>query len=237
MDKRKEKILFTIIKEHIKTGVPVGSTGLVEKYDLGVSSATIRNEMADLEEEGYIMQPHTSAGRIPTELAYDFYLKDVKLKKINDDVLGLLQELIKDKDEASFKKVAKLLSEVSNTAVFWAFHRHNLYYTGISNLFKQPEFLSVNSKLPTDRNYEMIHDISSIIDRMEDIIDDIFEKINDGENIWLGSKNPFGNFCGSIVVKYRIKENIGVFGLLGPMRMDYEKNIALMRHIHGLINN
>jgi len=229
--------LFTIIKEHIKTGVPVGSTALVDKYELGVSSATIRNEMADLEDEGYIMQPHTSAGRIPTELAYDFYLNDIKPKKINDDIYNILQELLKEKDEASFKKVAKILSEITNTAVFWAFHKHNLYYTGISNLFKQPEFLSANSKFPTDRNYELIYDISSIIDRMEDIIDDIFEKINDGENIWLGSKNPFGNFCGSIVIKYKVKDRVGVFGLLGPMRMDYEKNIGIIREIEKLIKN
>ena len=229
--------MLTIIKEHIKTGVPVGSTGLVEKYDLGVSSATIRNEMADLEEEGYIMQPHTSAGRIPTELAYDFFLEDLKPKKVGDNIVSLLEELLREKEEADFKKVAKALSEMTNSAVFWAFHKHNLYYTGISNLFKQPEFLSINSKMPTDRNYELIYDISSVIDRMEDIIDDIFEKINDGENIWLGSKNPFGNFCGSIVIKYKLKENVGVFGLLGPMRMDYEKNIGIMRHIQKLINS
>lgn len=228
--------MLTIIKEHIKTGVPVGSTGLVEKYDLGVSSATIRNEMADLEEEGYIMQPHTSAGRIPTEKAYDFFLEDLKPKKVGDNIVSLFEELLREKEEADFKKVAKALSEMTNSAVFWAFHKHNLYYTGISNLFKQPEFLSINSKMPTDRNYELIYDISSVIDRMEDIIDDIFEKINDGENIWLGSKNPFGNFCGSIVIKYKLKDRVGVFGLLGPMRMDYEKNIGIMRHIQKLIN-
>ncbi len=237
MDKRKEKILTTIIREYIKSGVAVASNSLVEKYDLGVSSATIRNEMADLEEAGYIMQPHTSAGRIPTEMAYNFFLKDLKPKKINDNILQLLNELLQEKDEVSFKKVAKVLSEISNSAVFWAFHRHNLYYTGIANLFKQPEFLAVNSKMPTDRNYELIYDISSVIDRLEDIIDDIFEKIKDGENIWLGSENPFGNFCGSIVIKYRIGEKIGVFGLIGPMRMDYEKNITIMRHIKTLINN
>lgn len=237
MDKRKEKILSTIIREHIKTGVPVSSNALVEKYNLGISSATIRNEMAALETEGYIIQPHTSAGRIPTEQAYVFFLKEIKPKKINEDVLNLIRELLKEKNEASFKKTAKFLSEITNSAVFWAFHRHNLYYTGVSNLFRQSEFLSINSKLPTDKNYELIYDISSIIDRMEDIIDEIFETIDNGENIWIGSKNPFGNFCGSIVVKYKLGENIGIFGLLGPMRMDYEKNISLVRHVEKLIIN
>ena len=64
MNKRKELILKTIIKEHIKTAQPVGSEGLVDKYDLDISSATVRSEMAELEEAGFIVQPHTSAGRI-----------------------------------------------------------------------------------------------------------------------------------------------------------------------------
>ena len=66
MDARKTLILNTIIKEHIKTGAPVGSEVLVGKYKLDISSATVRNEMAELEQAGYIAQPHTSAGRIPT---------------------------------------------------------------------------------------------------------------------------------------------------------------------------
>ena len=69
MEKRREKILYTIVKEHIATGSPVGSEILVSKYKLGVSSATVRNEMAELEDNGFIIQPHTSAGRIPTEKA------------------------------------------------------------------------------------------------------------------------------------------------------------------------
>ncbi|MBU4256930.1 DeoR family transcriptional regulator [Patescibacteria group bacterium] len=74
MEKRKQLILYTIIKEHIKTGAPVGSGVLVDKYKLDISPATVRNEMAELENEGLITQPHTSAGRVPTEKAYSLFI-------------------------------------------------------------------------------------------------------------------------------------------------------------------
>lgn len=82
VDKRKLKILEAIVKSHIETGEPVGSRNLSKNFDLGVSSATIRNEMADLEELGYLLQPHTSAGRIPSDLGYRLYVNEM-LPKID----------------------------------------------------------------------------------------------------------------------------------------------------------
>ncbi len=221
MDERKKKILDIIIKEHIDTAQPVGSTHLVNKYDLGVSSATVRNIMADLEEEGYIAQPHTSAGRIPTEDAYRLILLELKSKKLKEQELNEINEKLNIEDEYSFKEVAKSLSSLSNAAVFWAFHKNNLYYTGISNLFHQPEF----------RETEVIFDVSEVIDRMDEIIVDIYDDIEEKPKILVGSDNPFGNFCSTILVKYRLNNKSGVFGILAPMRMDYERNLALIEHI------
>jgi len=225
MDKRKELILNTIIKEHIKTGVPVGSEVLVDKYKLDISSATVRNEMAELEEAGYIKQPHISAGRIPTEIAYNLFIKNLAEKKIAKIEVKIFDKLLKDKDELSFKQTAKALAKISNNAVFWAFHRHNLYYTGISNLLAQPEFAQT----------ELIYDISQIIDRVDEIIDDIYSKLKAGPQIFIGSTNPFGNFCGTILTKYKLADNIGLFGLLGPIRMDYEKGLSLVKFINNKI--
>ncbi len=237
MDKRKEKILFTVIKEYIKTGTPVGSGSLVRKYKLDISPATVRNEMAALEEEGYITQPHTSAGRIPTEIAYEYYINNLKIKTAEKENFKELETLLAKKTENDMKQVAKRMSEITDTAVFWAFHRHNLYYTGISNLFKQPEFSQVNTKLPAYQQMNKIYDVSVVIDRMEEIIDNIFEGIEMGENIFLGSKNPFGNFCGSIVLKYKIGDNLGMLGLLGPLRMDYKKNLEIIKYLKGLLES
>ena len=200
MDKRKELILNTIIKEHIKTGVPVGSEVLVGKYKLDISSATVRNEMAELEQAGFIAQPHTSAGRIPTQKAYNLYVNNLSEKKLNISEMKNFSKLLKDKDELSLKQAAKELAKVSGNAVFWAFHRHNLYYTGISNLLSQPEFMQT----------ELIYDISKIIDQVDDIIDNIFAKIETGPQIFLGAENPFGDFCGTVLNKSELN-NISVY--------------------------
>ncbi len=228
MDTRKELILNTIIKEHIKTGAPVGSGVLVSKYKLDISPATVRNEMAALEDEGYIAQPHTSAGRVPTEKAYHFYLDNLKEKKINDSEAKMIKETLSTQDERGLKNTAKILAKISDNAVFWAFHKHNLYYTGISNLLQQPEFAPGNTNL--------IYDISAIIDRIDEIIDEIYDDIDRDIQVLIGQKNPFGNFCSAIITKYKSGDNTGMFGIIAPMRMNYEKNIAVMKFIRENIS-
>jgi len=234
MDKRKELILYTIIKEHIKTGAPVGSDVLVRKYRFNISPATVRNEMAELEDEGHISQPHTSAGRVPTEQAYNLYINNLndqatsrEGKKLSDKEVKLLNKLLSKKDEQHLKQTAKAIAKFSNNAVFWAFHRNNLYYTGIYNLLQQPEFFQT----------DLIYDISAIIDRVDEIIDDIFDEIKSGPQILLGADNPFGDFCSTVLAKYKRDENTGLFGIIGPMRMNYEKNLALINFVNDKISN
>ena len=222
MNERREQILNIIIKEHIKTGAPVGSGVLVEKYKLNVSPATVRNDMAALEDEGYIVQPHTSAGRIPTEKAYYYYLDQIKV----DDRKSEFADILKEKDELTLKGVAKELAAKSNLAVFWAFHRHNVYYTGLSNLFSQPEFSQVN----------VIYDISAVIDRIDEIVNRIFDDYDLETKTLIGEENPFGSLFGTVISKYKLGENIGLFGVIGPMRMDYEENLSLVEQINREIN-
>ena len=225
MDKRKELILKTIIKEHIKTAQPVGSEGLVDKYNLDISSATVRNEMAELEELGFIAQPHTSAGRIPTEKAYNFYLENLSEERLSEAEVKVFEKLLAEKDEENFKQAAKAMAKISQTAIFWAFHKHDRYYTGISNLLHQPEFRETN----------LIYDISEVIDRVDEIIGSIFNDLKYGPQILIGSKNPFGAYCGTVVAKYKLGDNIGLVGILGPVRMNYEKNLALVKFINNIL--
>jgi len=221
---RKKIILETIVQEYVKTAQPVSSGCLVEKYSLDVSPATVRNEMAELEDEGYIYQPHTSAGRVPTEQAYELLLSGWRTQKKNDSLkaaeVRMLEQMF-SREETAYKQTAKAIAELSHQAVFWAFHKNDLYYTGLSNLFSQPEF----------RQLEIVSDISGVIDRLEELIDDNFERLPDGEQILIGAKNPFGNFLSTVLVKYRDNHQIGLFGILGPMRMDYMHNLALVRFI------
>jgi heat-inducible transcriptional repressor len=130
---RKKKILSIIVKEHIKTAEPIGSSTLVNKYKLSFSSATIRNEMADLEELGLIKQPYTSAGRIPTEAGYLLYLDNLKDKDLKDKNASEIDGGLKDMNEDNFRHTAKIIAAISGQVVFWAFHKNSLYYTGVSN--------------------------------------------------------------------------------------------------------
>lgn len=218
---RQELILLTLIKEHIKTAQAVSSGFLVDKYDLGISSATARNEMAELESLGYIFQPYTSAGRIPTEKAYNFYVRNHLRQVVGKKIKFKELENISVDSEDNLKQIAKVLADISKNAVFWAFHKNNLYYTGVANLFIQPEF----------RSGEVVYDISVVIDRMEEIIADQFDRFAWGENVFIGSDNPFGNFLSMVLLKYRRHNQTGVLGLLGPLRMDYEKNINLINYL------
>lgn len=125
MDDRKQRILEALILDYIATGDPVGSRTIARKYDLGVSSATIRNEMADLEELGLIEQPHTSAGRVPSQSGYRYYVDCLmELKPLADSMKKYIHEALADRikeTEALIQLTSKLLSQLTNyTAIVMA---------------------------------------------------------------------------------------------------------------------
>lgn len=224
LSERNKLILKTIIREYVDTAQPVSSGLLVEKYNLGISPATVRNEMTELEEAGYIYQPHTSAGRIPTEKAYRFEIEEIctaKPKAVKGSDKKALEESF-GFDEASLKKTAKLVADMADAAVFFAFHKNNLYYTGLSNLFSQAEF----------KQLESVYDTSKVIDAMEDIIDGLFDSLEEGPVLKVGEENPFGAFLGSAILRYKQGNRSGIFGILGPMRMDYAKNLSIISFIN-----
>jgi len=117
LDERKKIILIAIIKNYLETGEPVGSRTISKYTDLNLSSATIRNEMSDLEELGYIIQPHTSAGRIPSDKGYRFYVDQLmndKMKEVQEMKDVLLEK--EEKMENLLKQVAKKLALNTNYA-------------------------------------------------------------------------------------------------------------------------
>lgn len=221
MDERQELILETIIKEHVASGAPVSSSILVDKYKLDISSATVRNEMAVLEDEGYIIQPHTSAGRIPTEKAYKWFISRLKTEDVAGKEAKTLENILETTEGKDFKKLVKTLAEMSGLAVFWALPQQNVYYTGVSNLFLRPEL----------NQAQLLSDFSEVIDNLDETINEYFDDIQSTPAILVGSDGPFGNFCSTIVVKYSIDGHDGVFGILGPLRLDYAKNLALIKFI------
>lgn len=214
MNSRQKSLLKAIIDEHIKTAEPVGSDLLVDKYDFNLSSATIRNEMATMEKQGLIQQPHTSAGRVPTEMGYKYYIgnfiKNTKIKEIKE--IGQL---------GNYKDIAKKVAEISRGAVVISFSRDDVYYTGISNVFAQPEF----------HHYDLAYNFSAVIDHLDEVISNIYNEVGDSVEVKIGRENPFGADCGAILTKTQNK----MFCIIGPMRMDYIKNINLIKYAKTLI--
>lgn len=148
LNERKIKILQSIINDYIATGEPVGSRTIAKKYDMGISSATIRNEMSDLEDMGLIIQPHTSAGRIPSDMGYRLYVDQLmKLKEVDSDKQQFLQGIISkniDSIEYLMEESAKALAMLTN------------YTTLISGPLNNKTTLKKINLLNLDENHLMI---------------------------------------------------------------------------------
>ena len=126
LDERKMKILDAIIRTYLETGEPVGSRTISKYTDLNLSSATIRNEMSDLEELGYIVQPHTSAGRIPSDKGYRFYVDH--LLETKDEEISSMKEFVIDPTEKMdqvLKQIAKMLAQNTNYATMVTSPKYN----------------------------------------------------------------------------------------------------------------
>ena len=138
LDERKYKILQAIIRNYLETGEPVGSRTISKYTDLNLSSATIRNEMADLEELGYILQPHTSAGRIPSDKGYRLYvdrMMEEKEREVEEMKESLLQK--EDKMDHLLKQAAKLLANNTEYAAMISspqYHRNKLKFIQLSRV-------------------------------------------------------------------------------------------------------
>ena len=138
LDERKTKILQAIIRNYLETGEPVGSRTISKDTDLNLSSATIRNEMADLEEMGYILQPHTSAGRIPSDKGYRFYV-DTMMAEKEREVVEMKDMLVErqDKMETLLKQVAKVLAQNTQYATMISApstHRNKVKFVQLSRV-------------------------------------------------------------------------------------------------------
>ena len=138
LDERKVKILKAIIKNYMDTGEPVGSRTISKYLDTKWSSATIRNEMSDLEEMGYIIQPHTSAGRIPSDKGYRFYVDQIMQEK-NNEVADMQELMIQrvDRLESVLKKLAKILAKDTNYAALISgpqYHHNKLKFIQLSRV-------------------------------------------------------------------------------------------------------
>lgn len=219
-----------IIEEYTCSAEPVGSELITRRYLKDFSGATIRNEMQELEGLGLLTHPHTSAGRVPTEAGYRFYLENLLVrKKLDAGKQKSLQQAARQGGNAEerIKSLAKKTAELAEEAVVVGFNPHNVFYTGLTNLFNKPEFSS----------QELVLGISRVIDHLDEVMSRVHEKVDSDISVFLGRDNPFGVQCGAVLTACRLNKEQGVIGILGPIRMDYGENIAYVKFIKSLLEN
>lgn len=234
MNERQKQVLAAIVEEYSKTAVPVGSQLLLEQYGFEVSSATLRNDMLALEKAGMLYQPHTSAGRIPTDKGYRFFVEEI----MPDESLSLSEQKTMQKELLTLRakhtrlgrSTAKLLSALSgNLAVAGLGDNEGLYDFGMKELLENPEF----------RELDELCRLVEALDSLDEKFDTILAELSQGETkIFIGKENPIAEIsnCSMMVAPYENEEGRGILAIIGPKRMQYAKNKSLLEHMRKLLS-
>lgn len=232
MTERQAKILAAIIEQYAEIASPVGSVTLAKLF--GVSSATIRSEMARLEEMGFIAAPHTSAGRIPTDKGYRVYVNGLTDAQMSELPSGFdrsartieahVQSHIHKSDHAIRSAVDSLVELTGNLGL--ATIGSELYMNGIGNLFSQPEFMEGKH----------VQAVARLLDNIEPWLREA--RPNRPLNVFIGSENPIGKSSGAtlIISKFRSPySDDSYIGVLGPTRQNYARTMELVRRTGAML--
>lgn len=260
MTERNDKIFDIIVQSYIETAEPVGSRTLSRHFDLGLSSASIRNVMADLEEQGLLMQPHTSAGRVPTDRGYRYWVDSLMqpAELTESEKQWVSKQLEKVKTiEGLADKVSKIISELTeNAALLYiknlkriSFLNHlldelidahtigdfleeepGIYIEGTARVFEQPEFQDLQNMRRLLRAFDEKYAL------LEILVNDLQEV---GVQVHIGSENIPENLGHvSLVVKdcYLAGVAIGGVAAVGPTRMKYPKVVAVVNFVADTVS-
>lgn len=232
LDYRHAHILKGLVEEYIATGKPVGSEKLLEALDVTVSSATVRNVLRDLEEDGYIAQPHTSAGRIPTDRGYRYYVDNLSFKEPTEKKVRALEESYKEYQEEythPARAAAKLLAEFTHSLAMGGWmDSQDMYASGMSELLEEDE----------EDSRTVAKEVSHLFDNMEQYAPEFADASSRGVQVYIGGENPiFASPHTSMVMK-TIELPTGEIALLliaGPKRMPYRKNVSLLSALASIL--
>lgn len=235
MNTRQSRLLTAIIDQFIATALPVGSKRLLQSGDFTVSSATIRNEMMFLEDEGYLEQPHVSAGRRPTAKGYRMYVKNfmepsLQEKRVRRHFDTLKEQYFRRKDqERAYEAVALLAHMIPNVAFATVPHKERIYYLGLANALRQPEFQS-NPMLA-----------SGVAEVLETKLSNILEELVVDSHVryYIGDEHILSQIqsCSLMLKAYSLRGYTGIIGIMGPMRMDYAYNTIALELVSDLLQS
>ncbi|MCL4382879.1 hypothetical protein M1545_03755 [Patescibacteria group bacterium] len=232
---RETQILKALIDEYIETAEPVGSETLDKKYNLGVSSATIRNEMVALTKTGFLKQPHTSAGRIPTSKAMKFYINQLMEEK----QMSLTEE-VKTKEDVwdARENIDKLLEEATHAlaqktrslAVATLDDEDKLWHAGYANIFLNPEFADL----------EVTANLFSFLEEVQRIHELFFTRMTGASpvEVLFGEELvgwPELSPLGVVATRFQLRGKNGALAVIGPARLSYSTVIPVIRYFGGLL--
>lgn len=230
---RQTQILKALIDEYIETADPIGSLSLEKKFDLGISSATIRNEMVDLTKTGYLRQPHTSAGRVPTPQAMKFYidqLMEEKQMSIVDEVKAKEEIWDARRDFDKFmEETTHVLADKTKSLTIAAMEDGDVWSSGYSFVFDNPEFGDI----------EICQQLFGLLEEYQRLHEIFFERISGipplevlfGEDLGWRYFEPVG----IVVSRFQAKGKNGAIGVIGPFRLNYPYVIPTVRYVSNLI--
>ncbi len=223
MTERQSKLLQAIVEQYAEVASPVGSSLLAKAF--GVSSATIRAEMAELERLGFITQPHTSAGRIPTDKGYRYYVNEIADTSVPEELAEKRAQRALSARVASGGLPEQTIRNTVDTLVELT---HNLglatigeqlYMSGLSNLFGQPEFMQV----------DQVQQVARLLDNLEPWLYEAAP--NQPLSVYIGHENPIGRGAGCSLIISRFRSpfsDSSYIGVLGPTRQSYRDVMALV---------
>lgn len=242
LSERQKQILGELIKEYVKKAEPVSSSFLAQKRGFDCSPATVRAEMLDLEKEGYLTQPHTSAGRIPTDKAYRYFVdhllkdKESNLPERDRKIIDQTIESTPKNPHAISSGLAKTMADLTDDFVISGIQDTGEYYRmGFSNVWELPEFRAI----------ENLFGFGSIFDQFESHFANIFrqwptrgevrpEQSGQEVVVYIGRENPIHDIVNEavIITHYPLPEGYeGISAVIGPMRMAYDHNMALLKYV------
>jgi len=233
LTERQKNLLRAIIEKYIETAEPIGSETIEKEASLGVSPATIRNEMVRLTALSYLKQPHTSAGRIPTSMGMKFYvdqLMEEKTLSLRDEV-AIKEELNHDEDTFGklIRHTTKILADQTHSMAIATDEEGSVYAAGMANILDMPEFYDIDitrSVLSMIDRAEMIQQIAGMLSAEEQL------RILFGEELGI----PYLEPCGFVVTRYQMPSHRGILGIVGPSRLNYPMIIPTIRYFSQLLS-
>ena len=227
---RQNRVLEAIIRAHTESALPVGSKYISKVLNL--SSATIRNVMFELEREGLVKQPHTSAGRIPTDLGYRRYVDSVmSVRELpGDDFFSCVKQYANGKKvfEEIIEATSQAISRITNYTGIVLSPNNKLYFDGTYHMLEQPEF----------RASDMALDLIRIMEERDELLQIMNENLSiSGTVIHIGRENIFDELreCSIVTASYKFHDRVsGNLGVIGPIRMKYEEVVPIVEHLAEL---